>query len=296
MVNKTRAMVMLMISALCYALLNVVARLLNLGFEPMTQTYLRIFLGAVVVGMIFSRKIRWSRLSHIPKQDWIYLTIIGVLGYGLMVYFISMGAIRAKLLNVAVVYATITMFTYLYSLIFFRKKFRWSIMIILFISLFGVAVLASKSYIPQLDHFGIGELFVLISAAMGAWYAVARKKLSTYLNNAEISFIVMSIASIATFLLALISGESFSFSSFSIPGVFIGLLLGATLNIISTYAENYAFQHIDAVVGNQMLLSENIFALVLGLTLYKEVVTPPELVGAVIIVGSVYVMNRMEKG
>lgn len=293
--NKTRAMVMLMVSALCYALLNVVARLLNLGFEPMTQTYLRIFLGAVVVGILFSRKIRWSRLSHIPKRDWMYLTIIGVLGYGLMVYFISMGAIQAKLLNVAVVYATITMFTYLYSLIFFRKKFRWSIIIILFISLFGVAVLASRSYLPKLDHFGIGELFVLISAAMGAWYAVARKKLSSYLNNAEISFIVMLIASVATFLLALISGETFSLSSFSIPGVFMGLLLGATLNIVSTYAENYAFQHIDAVVGNQILLSENIFALVLGFVFYREIISVPELVGAAIIVSSVYVMNRMEE-
>jgi drug/metabolite transporter (DMT)-like permease len=294
--ERTKALGGLVVVAFGYSLLSVFSRWLSLGFAPFTQVYLRL-LGALLLSLIvFRKKIRFVKIATVPKNDWLPLLMMGVLGYGLMVYFVTMGALRTSLLNVSVILATVPFFSYIMGIFFLKDKWDSRVVGLAVVSMMGVSITASNSWIPRLSNFGSGELFVLVSAFLLAIYSVGRKLLSDHLNNQEITITVIGLALVTTWMLAIISGEELNWHAFWIPLVMAGLIGGSALNIICTFLESYSFEKLPVVVGNQMLLLENLFSPIIGYFMYREGVGVYQLVGAMIIVGSVYVNNKLADG
>ncbi|MFA5894848.1 MAG: DMT family transporter [Candidatus Shapirobacteria bacterium] len=290
--ERNEAIGALVLVAFGYSILSVVSRWLSLGYEPFTQVYLRLLGALLMAGILFRKKIRWQRIKDIPKSDYKPLLVMGVFGYGLMVYFVSLGALNTSLLKVSIIMAMVPFFSYVMGIFFLKDKFDIKVTLLAFLSLYGVSVLAGNSIIPNISGFGKGELFVLISAFLLATYSVSRKLLSTHLNNQEITMVVMFLAFITTLLLAIVKGEKMELANLAIPLVFFGFILGSTLNIVCTFLESFAFQRLEVVVGNQILLLENLFSPVLGYFLYKEGLGLWQIIGAVVIIGSVYLNNK----
>jgi len=284
----------LLIVAFGYSLLNVAVRLLGDGFSPLTQVYLRVALAFVVSLVLFARQLRWSVIKTTPGRDWLGLGVMGIIGYGLMVYFITIAVLNAKIANVTVIFATLAFFIYLYSVLFLKKKIVWTQAALLMLSVYGVMVIGTRSLVPTVSGFGYGELMALLAAAAGATYAVGRKFLSAHLNNSEVSVLVMGIAAATAFVLATLNGEVVDVTQFSKLGILMGLAIGAGFNIIATFFENYAFKHLDPVLGGQILLTENFFGPLVGFLMYQEVMGSYEVVGALLIVISVFVAQRWE--
>lgn len=290
--NKNKSLGALVFVAFSYALMSVISRWLNLGFQPFTQVCLRVFGAFLLTIIIFRRNIRYHNILKTPKSDWAPLLTMGVLGYGVFVYFITMGALNASLLNVSVILATVPFLSYLLSLIFLKVKFNFNALLLALFSLIGVSIIASKSLVPNISGFGKGEVFVMIAALLMATYSISRKMISAHLNNQEITIIVITLAFLTTFVLAMLSGEKLIWSRFTIPIVVVGLVIGSVLNIACTFLESFSFQHLEVVLGNQILLLENLFSVILGYFLYKEVLDIYQLIGGLIIVGSLYLNNR----
>ncbi len=283
----------LVIVAAAYTLLSVASRLLAEGFQPMTQVYLRIAIATIALSFLFRKNLRWKHIQSTPTRDmWVLLTM-GTIGYSIAVYFVTLGALNAKLVNVAIIFASVPFFSYLYAFLFLKKPFDIKLTSLLTISLIGISFVATKSFIPRLETFGIGEWFTLLATATMAWFFVGRKLLSTHLNTQEITVVVMAIAAVSGWLLALMRGETFSLSAFTNTHVLVGLMIGGLMNVIVNPIEIYAFEHLDAVFGSQILLLENVFALIVGYFIYAETISLPELIGGVIIVTSVYIANRL---
>ncbi|MFZ5535665.1 MAG: DMT family transporter [Patescibacteria group bacterium] len=283
----------LVIVAAAYTLLSVGSRLLAEGFPPMTQVYMRIGIATVALSMMFRKKLRPAHMAKTPTPDLWLLITMGTIGYSIAVYFVTLGALNAKLVNVAVIFASVPFFTYLYSFIFLKKPFNAQLTLLLIGSLVGISLVATKSFIPRLEAFGSGEFFTLIATATMAWFFVGRKLLSAHLNTQEITIMVMGIAAISGWILALFRGETFSLSAFQNPHVLTGLAIGGLMNVIVNPIEIYAFKHLDAVFGSQILLLENVFALLLGFMIYGELITLPEILGGLIVIGCVAIANKL---
>ena len=104
-----------------------------------------------------------------------------------------------------------------------------------------------------------------------------------------------AIASVVIFVLAITQGESFpTLSSFMSWPVVIGLAIGVFMNVISPLVTIWAFKYLDEVFASQLFLSENIFALIVGYLFYGEMVGFVSLLGAGVVVSSVYVMNKLQ--
>lgn len=71
-----------------------------------------------------------------------------------------------------------------------------------------------------------------------------------------------------------------------------GLAFGAALNILATTFENYGYKILNAVFASQLLLFENVFALIVGLVIYQEIPAGFQLLGAGIVGLSVYLANQ----
>lgn len=291
--NKQLAILALIAVAIGFAVLNVGIRLMAIGFEPMTQVWLRLLVALILVIILFRRQIRPRAIASTKLRDWFWLFVMGTVGYSLGVAFVTLGALQAKLINVSVLTSTIPFFVFLYSLVLLRKSTRPRMLVFLLISFVGAAMVATHAFPPTLSNLGMGEIFVLLSAAAFAWYSVGRKLLSNHLNNSEITIIVMTIAFIASLFAAVAMGETFHVSALLNPAVLLGLAIGAGFNIVATQFENFAFQHLNAVVGSQILLIENAVAPLLGYTLYSEVAGPYEAIGAALVIAGVVGMTRM---
>jgi drug/metabolite transporter (DMT)-like permease len=290
--TRSLAIGALVITAAAYSLLSIAARLLAEGFMPLTQVYMRIAIATLLLLFILRKNIRWSQIRSLSLRDWLILFTMGTIGYSIAVYFVTMGAIHAKLVNVSIIFASVPFFSYVYAYFFLKKTINPKLIILLLISLLGIAFVATKSFVPRLEAFGIGELYVLIATATMAWFYVGRKVLSSHLNTSEITIIVMAIAATTAWLFAIIRGETFVASAFTNPYVLLGLAIGTGMNVITNPIELFAFKHLDAVTGSQILLLETVFSLVLGYFLYHEFITFPEIAGGLIIISSVYIANK----
>lgn len=292
--NQRLAVWALIAVAVGYALLNLAIRLMADAFEPLTQTYLRIFLGLFIALVIFRNKLRPRVIKKLPRRDWLVLLLMGVVGYSVGVGLITLGAINAKLVNVSVLTSTIPFFVAIYSYFALRKKVSRQMLILLMLSFVGAAMVATKAFPPVIDSLGFGEVCILLASAAFAWYSVGRKLLSDRLNNYEISVLTMAIAAVSALIFALVAGESLNLAGFLDPMVLLGLAIGAGFNIIASMFENFAFQHINAVAGSQLLLIENAVAPLFGYFFYSELVGGFELLGAAIIIVSVLMVSRLQ--
>lgn len=290
--EKFLAIVFLLISSALFPFFSIVARLIDPGLPPLTQIYLRLT-GSLLLALIFFHKhIRLDVIKKLPLKDWLWLFSMGVIGLALAVYFFIRGAIQEKLLNVTVIGGTDIFMVYILSLIIFKEKFKPRILFYIIFSLIGVAFLATKSFIPTFGAFGKGDIFILLSALSSATYIISRKLLSQNLNDFEITVTTMTIGIISTFLLSTITGEQAHFSNLTQSSILLGLLLGAVLNVIVMPLENFAFKHTSGVLATQILLSANLFSLMYGYLFYREIVGFPEIIGASLILISVYLTNK----
>jgi drug/metabolite transporter (DMT)-like permease len=290
--NQKLAILALIAVAIGYALLNLAIRFMDAGFEPFTQTYLRILFGALIGFLIFRKRIRLNVVKKTSIRDWLVLLLMGSVGYSAGVLFVTLGALNTTLANVSVLTSTIPFFVAIYAFFVLRKRINKRLLLLLAVSFAGAAMVTTGSFPPLIENIGIGEVFVLLSAAAFAWYSVGRKMLSPKLNNYEISILTMVIAAITSLLVALVAGENLNLSAFLNPLVLLGLAIGVGFNIVASLFENFAFQHISVVVGSQLLLIENAVAPILGFLLYAEVIGVYAAVGALLIISSVALSAR----
>lgn len=290
---RQRAISALCVVALSYSLLNVSIRLMNAGFEPFTQVYLRIGLGFVLTYIFFFKKISLSKIIKSKLRDWLILFLMGSLGYGIAVDFVTLGVLHTTLLNVAIIGSTTPFFVFLFSILFLQKKSRVSLFFFLLLTFYGVCVLATNSLVPRLNNFAVGDFYVLLFAMGLGIYIMGRKFLSSHLNNSEIAVTVMFIAFLSSFISALSTGEKLHIADFGNHIALLGLLMGGVLNLVATKLENFGFHHLNAITGSQLMLLENIFTPIFGFVLYHEIILPSEFVGAVFVLVGVWSYIRL---
>ncbi len=293
--KRTLAILALIGTAFGYSVLNLNTRILAIGFAPMTQVYVRVGFGFLLSLIVFRREINIKKFKKIPKSDWFWLSMMGVVGYAACVWFATLAALNTKLVNAAVIGATGPFIVYIYSFFLLKEKIRPRILGLLFIALYGISVISARSFVPAISGFGIGELFALLSVAALGFWSIGIKKLSNYLQPKEITIIVMGIAMLSSMFIALLRGEPLDLHSFTMPSIWLGIAIGAGLNFGLTFLENFAFKNIDVVFGNQLLMLSTIFSMINGYLFYQELVTFPEFVGGLLIVISVLGANKILK-
>lgn len=291
--KKNKAILALVIAAASFPLFSIGSRLVNEGFAPLTQVALRIGLGFIFASLILGKNVRLKALSTIPKKDWFTLLLMGIVGYSLSTYFTTLGALNAKLVNVSVIGNLELLFVYLYSILIFKKQAKSTIFIFIFLTLWGAAIMGTKSFVPILSNFGIGEFFVILFAATSALYLIGRQLLSNHLNNTEVTLISMLIAFLSTLFLAIVTKEPFIWVNFFNKNVLLGLAIGGSLNMIAMPLQNFAYKYLEGVFASQILLSSLLFSLLYGFLLYRELVSVPEVFGGSLIILSTLVINKL---
>ena len=278
-----KAILGLCVVALCFVVLSIGVRWMSEGFGPFTQVYLRVGGAFLLALLLYYKKIRFANLRKISRKDWMLLIIMGTIGYGIAIIFVTLSVLHTTLLNVAVIGSTVPFFALLYMYIITRKPIKPILLLFLVISFIGVYLITTKSLSLVIHNFGFGELCALLFAAGSGAFVVSRGFISKKLSNIEITVIIIFIAFVSSFIGAMVMGEKLNVSGFSNPLAMLGLITGIILNIVATQLQNFGFEHVNPVTGSQLLLLQNVFAPVLGFFFYNETVLPIEFLGAAFI-------------
>jgi len=292
--QRSLAIIAMFFVSLGYVFMNVASRWMNLALPPMTQVYLRIFGALFLIGFFFRKDISLHKIFTLKPKDWVALTLMGVFGYGLMIYAITQGALLTTLLSVSVLYSTVPFWVYLFGIILFHRPWRWDVIGLITLSIWGVGLLAGRSWLPLPANFGLGERYVLISAIFEAVWFIGIKFIEGKLNSRELTLISLAIAGLTCLTISLFMGESFSLSAFSNWRVVAGLIFGTLSNIWVPFLTVFAFKYLDEVFATQLFLFENIFTFVIGRVFYGEKVGLLALAGATAVISSVYLMNKRQ--
>ncbi len=282
----------LLLLAMVFATMAIPVRYLNTEFSIFTQTYLRVIL-AFILSYIFFHSIRSEKILKISRKDWIILTIRGLLTYSIWVTAFSYSIVETKISNAAFIQAIPWVALFWWTLL--REKFRMKDAILVIIACIWVIFIWVKDF-SHLWSFGKGETAAVISSLAFALSYIMRRWLSEELNNQELTFIQLGIGWFFVLIVSLILWEWIPpLESFTSTFILWLLIISWLLNVANLWLTNYWFSHSSAIVANNILSTEWVFALLLGFLFFKELPNTREIIGSLLIMGSVILINTRSR-
>lgn len=289
--ERQKGIFSLVLLALVFASMGLFARYLSTGFLLFQQVYLRMLAAFVVGFVVFRNQIDLSKLKKISKKDWAVI-ILRAVSYSLFgIILFTQAIIITKYSNVSFI-SSLPM-TAILGFILIGEKFTYKKALYVLVAFLGVLLIAVKDY-TNLFYLGRGELITLISTVFFSISYVARKWQSDLLNNRELTVINFFVAFIAVFVVSILKGDGLPIANWH-WGLLFAIVGAGVFNIANVFLTNYGFQKIEAVLASNILTLESFFALILGFLFYRELPIFKEIMGGLIIIGSVIGMNRLER-
>jgi len=289
--KHSKGVLALILLAFGFGAIAITVRYLSDFYTLYQQLYLTIGAAFILSLFIFPKTLNLQRLKKIPSKDW-----------GIMVFRIIVGyLIGASLYRTSLTLTKISNVTFIQSIPFgaifgwliFKEKFTLPKFLLVALAYVGVIIISIKDLSTPLS-FGRGELLSLISSAAFSLSYVARKWQSDYLNDKEISQILLFVGTLVLFMASFLRGEGLPQISWQAVAL-LSIFLTGLFNAINIFLINFGFNNVKVVLASNILTLESIFALILAFIFYKELPTLRELFGGILIVGSVIQMNRLKE-
>lgn len=274
-----------------WGLLAVSIRYLSFHFSLFQHLYLTIGLGFLSSLILFPRSLTFQKIKNIPKTDWAVMISRALIGFVIGATLYRESIALTKISNVTFLQAI--PFAALFGVILFKEKLNVKKSLYLVIAYLGVLLIAIKDLaVPS--SFGKGELFSLISGACFSFSYVLRKWQTEYLDNKEITQILLFIGTLALLLISILVGEGVP--NLNINLILVGaLVLTGVFNTLNIFLINYGFKNVSAILASNILTLESIFGMIFAFIFYKEMPILKEIVGGLFILLAVTGMNSADK-
>lgn len=290
-----KGIVLSFIAAFMGVLSNTTIKFIGNDFSALNQTLIRSIIATITVLIIFRSKINFI---DIRKSNWRYLILlilIGVFSSAGALYFLTLANIKTSLGNVAIVKSPQPLFVFLLALPILKEKFDIKMLAYLLISVYGVLIISTNSFIPTISGWGEGELYALLCTLLFAAGFVGRKLLTgSKFNSVEISFWTLLISSITLTGISIFDGSITKIGAID-STVGLNLLLGGTLVALITYLNNESLRFITVTLASQLRLIEIVFSVIIGIFLFSEMPNIYSIIGGSLIVFSVYLATLQHK-
>lgn len=277
--------------AVVYGSAGAIIRYLSFSFALFQQIYLRTLIALILGVFFFRNNIDYRKIWQISASEWLLFITRSFASYILATALWVAAAPITKLSSMAFIDAL--PLTAVISFILGMEKATLRKIFWVAVSFSGVLILSVKDF-SNLGSFGAGELLVLISGFFFAFRNISRRWHSKLLNDGEISQLMNVMGVVMLFVFSTIFGEKLVIPSLNMFLIFV-LFLGGFIMFANVYITNYGFARVSAVLGNNILNMEPVFAILFGFILYSEIATVKELIGGVIIILSVIKMNQEER-
>lgn len=263
-----------------YGFIGYFSRELAPGLSLWQQLYLRYILAVPFLWLTFRRYINFQSCLDLLKSEpalVIFRTLcLSVISVPLYFY----AAQNAKLGNVALL--QVLPYTFVFGVLINKERLtRVKIALMLF-ALYGAYLIAFRSGL-DISNLGRGEVASIVSGALISLGLVTRKKHKAKANDYEITFTIISLATILAILFSFIAGDTLPRPAETDARFFVLLLIAAYINSFIFLLANYGFRYVRDTLANNIMALEGVFGVIFGFIIYREVPVGREVIGASII-------------
>lgn len=293
MKNKTereKGVVALILLALVFASMGLFARYLATGFLLFQQVYLRMLAAFVVGFFAFRKQIDISKFKKLPTKEWLII-ILRAVSYSLFGILLFTQAILITKYSTVSFISSLPMVAVL-GFVLLHEKLSFQKLVLILLAFVGVLLISIQDY-SNILGWDRGGVLTLISTVFFSLSYVARKWQSDLLNNMELTVINFLVAFLVVFMVSILKGDGLPTLGWN-WGLLLAVVGAGIFNIGNVFLTNYGFEKVEAILANNILTLESVFAVVLGLIFYHEVPLTKELLGGFVIMLSVIGMNKVE--
>ncbi|MEF3255422.1 MAG: DMT family transporter [Deferribacterales bacterium] len=257
----------------------------------MIATY-RLVISALILIIFF--KIKGGTFKTIRRKD-ILLSILS--GFILSVHFATWFE-SLKLTSVAssvVLVTTNPLFVGIFSVIFLKEKLQKEIVIGIFLSIVGSAILAVGD--SGLSGFAItdknaliGDILALIGAICASCYLLIGSKVREHLDIT--TYVTLAYTSSAIFLLLLSLTKGIPFTGYKNSSYLSMLLLAIFPQLVGHTSINWALKHLKTSMVAIAILGEPIGATILAYFIFNETIDIYKFIGICLIFISIIIASK----
>ncbi|WP_162823850.1 DMT family transporter [Lysobacter sp. TY2-98] len=293
--GRTRlGLVLSLVTALCWATLPVALKVTLQALDPLTLTWFRFLVAAVLVVGWLAVRGRLGGLGTLGRRGWAMLAVAAVALVGNYVFYL-LGVGRTSPGNAQLIIQLAPLLMAVGGIVVFGERFRGA-------QWFGMALLVAGLglfFEDQLTHVGatpghgdthaylLGSLLVVLAAVVWAIYALAQKQLLVKLGSMQILAVIYVVATLLLWPFAHPSHLA------RLDGLQWALLGYCALNTVVAYGAfaealaHWEASRVSAVLATTPLMCLGVVALVHGLwpaTLAPEPMSAIGWIGALLVV------------
>ena len=261
--------------------------LLQHGLGPMDIMFYR-FVIAYCCILVISHKRLWAN----NWKDEFMLMLSGLTG-GTLYFIAENNALRiSQASNVALLVCTTPIFTALLANLIFKEPLRKNMMIGSFIALIGVGlVVFSGSVILQINP--LGDFLSILAALMWAIYCLILKPLGNRYSTTFITRKVFIYSILSVMVYFLFDPLMMDVETLTNPIVLLNLFfLGIVASMLCFIAWNAAVKVLGPSRTANYIYVQPMSTLILSSIILSEIITLTSLIGAVCIIGGVYLAEK----
>lgn len=258
--------------------------LLSHGEEPLNLT---IWIGlAMVIPWAFLFKKHIKAYKALSPKFKLYLVGIGIASSIGINYLQALALANTSAVNFSFLYRTIVVFTIIFAYIFFKEAITVKKWFLTLLILTGSYLLTTGGQVIALTK---GDIYTLLMAASAALVANILIKHTVSRMHPDLSGSAISIVSAAALLIfGYLSG------SLKLPVNILMILVGAAFSFTLTMARNRAYTFSTASFVTMIFSLTPVFVALLSYPLLGERLSPTEIVGGAIIVGSTFLVEKFK--
>jgi len=271
--------------------IGVFVRMAGNYFEPMTQSFGRIFFAFVFISIL---NLATGKLKNetfaIKKSDLPYFFLNGIISFSGMAAAFTLSVLYTTITNTYFLLYTAPIFAAILGYVFLRDKITKQIVIAIILSVFGLVFLFNPS---SLTSNLVGNLFGLLTGMFFGAYFVITSFLRQRYSAPTITFWTQAIGALGLFPLIFIFDRTINLTyslSELLPVIAAGLIVFAGYILL-----NYGLKKVKASVGSILSLFEPLSSVVYGLLFFAELPTGQTLIGASLIIVSIVYLTIKQK-
>lgn len=276
-----------MLAALLYGLYGVISKMVGIDFGVFFLGWSRgVIIGLVVLIIFFVRR-HWIKLQTGDYKWFASMSTAGVISF--LTIFVAFNYIPIGT-ALFVFFSSLIIASYVIGYWLFREQLTVSKLVLLGLSLAGLILL----FYGRLDGDNWQFLaLACISGISGAIWNVFSKKVSVVYPLSEIILIDAIMAIIICLPLSLVFREPVSFFNFftELPtiGLFAFITIGANAMTFT------GFKNLPAQIASIIMLLELVYGVIFGWLFFKEILSPLEMAGGILIILAVVLSSLIAK-
>ena len=279
--KNIRGILLLTFAAFSFSLSTVFVKYATLHSAVSAReiTFLRFILGFVIVSLF----VIWKRKSLRPKRP-VYV-ILRAISNTVAVLLFFLGIQYSTVTNANLLNMSYPLFVFVFAPFINKETIPKKYFIFLILGILGVIMIMA----PDFKGLVPGDVFSLSSGVVAGVAIALLREARKYDESHIILFYLMGIGSLISFF--------FLFGGFTIPRgtALLSCLLAAFFAIAGQIAITIGFRYIDAAAGALVSTSRILFATILGVTFFSDILSPLIIVGGILMLVAVIGVSSVWK-